>query len=65
MIEPRPVVFPGNGGGEFHQLRRRELFPQLCEEDVRHLHRSARHGVGVMQDKFFSLGEQSARGVAG
>jgi len=65
VVEPRPIILPGNGSRELHQLRVIEGFPQSREELIRHFHRRARHDVSIGENQLFDIGEHRARRIVG
>src|SRR5579864_4164250 len=59
MIKARPVIFPGDGGGEFHHLSLIECLAQFREQRIRQFDRSPRHERGIFENKFLGRGEQT------
>jgi len=55
VIKTRAVIFPRQSRCQFHQLRVRELLPQLCKQRVRHLDRRQRHRIRVLQNQPFDF----------
>jgi len=64
MIKAGAVVFPGNAGGEFDQFGLSELFAKARKERIGNFHRSAGHGVCVLEDETFQVGKVEIRAVA-
>ena len=64
VVEPRAVVFPGNGCRQLDQLRLGEVFCEAREELLGHIYRSLGHMVRIFQDKPLGWREQRARLVA-
>ena len=64
VVEPRAVVFPGNGCRQLDQLRLGELFCEAQEELFGHIYRGLGHMVGIFQDKPLGWREQRAGLVA-
>ena len=64
VVEPRAVVFPGNGCRQLDQLRLGELFCETQEELFGHIYRGLGHMVRIFQDKPLGRREQRARLVA-
>jgi len=53
MIKARPVIFPGDAGGQFDQLSLIEMLEQSREQRIRHLDWSSGHCLGVFEHKLF------------
>src|SRR5207245_10474217 len=63
VVEPRAVVFPGNGGRQLDELSLGELFSETREELLRHIYRGLGHMGRIFQDMPISWREQLARQV--
>ena len=64
VVEPRAVVFPGDGCRQLDQLRLGKLFCEAQEECLRHIHGRLGHVVRIFQDKPLGRREQRAGLVA-
>jgi hypothetical protein len=65
MIKARPVIFPGDGGGEFHHLSLVEYLAQLRKQRIRNFDGSPRHERGIFENKFLGRGEQTTLLIMG
>jgi hypothetical protein len=63
MVKSRPIVFPCQRCRQLHQLRVRELGPQLPKQRVTHFYWRLGHRVGVFQNQFLRIGKQRTRCV--
>ena len=63
VVEPRPVVFPGDAGRKFDELPMIELRSQLEKQLVFNLDRRTRDRYGVAQHQAFDIREHGARFV--
>ena len=57
VIEAGTVIFPGDAGGEFHQLCLIEVFAQAGKQGVRNFYWSLGHPIGVFQHEPLQPGE--------
>src|ERR1700758_4256735 len=64
VVEPGPVVLPGDCRGQLDQLGFVEVLPQADEQRIRHLHRALRHPSGVFENESFQIREVQARPVS-
>lgn len=64
MIEPRPVVLPCDGGGQFYHLRLIEIFSQPGEQLIRHFDWRHGHPNSVVEDELLHCREGIAPPVA-
>jgi len=64
VVEPRAVVFPGNGCRQLDELSLGELFCKTREELLGHIYRGLGHMVRIFQDKPLGRREQRACLVA-
>lgn len=65
VIESRPIVFPRNDRGEFHQLRLAETGAQVIKKTVGQFDGRLCHGVGVLQHQTFLFGEHGTGAIIG
>ena len=49
VVETGAVVFPGNRGGQFHQLRIGESLAQTSEKCIGNFHWELAHCIGVLE----------------
>ena len=60
VIEPCPVIFPGDVGSEFHQLHFIELGVKLGQQSLGNFGWRVRHCIGIGEDNLLGLREQAA-----
>jgi len=65
MIKARPVIFPGDGGGEFHYLSLIEYLAQLRKQRIRNFDGSLRHERRIIENEFLGRGEQTTLLIMG
>ncbi len=63
MIESGPIIFPRNCRGQLDELRFAEFFAKTAEQSIAHVDGSARHCIGIFQNKPFEIRKVEIRPV--